>query len=106
MYQECQELKVKILDQSNKEIIFGIRQHLQEIKEVRQIEENLEKEQSKMAEQLSDVHSIVGDVKVLQDFQKKVKERLENPIPWNIRGIVLFNLRQKYQITSHTIKFY
>lgn len=100
MYQECQNLKVKILDPSNNEIKLEIKQSLEELKEVGQTMDNLGREQSNIKEKLSDVQSIVEDVKKLQDFQEKVKEDLENPIPWNIRGKVLTRQRRKYQITN------
>ncbi|CAG2255733.1 BCAS2 [Mytilus edulis] len=41
MYQECQELRVKILDQSNQEVILEIKQSLEEMKELRQHMDNL-----------------------------------------------------------------
>ncbi|CAG2220280.1 unnamed protein product [Mytilus edulis] len=42
MYQECQELKVKMLDGSNQEIMLEIKQSNEETKELRQTMDNLE----------------------------------------------------------------
>ena len=62
MYQECQELKVKILDQSNKEIMLEIKQSVVEMKELKLTIDNLRIEHSNFMENLKD------------------------PIPWNIKG--------------------
>ncbi|XP_052071881.1 uncharacterized protein LOC127710171 [Mytilus californianus] len=61
MYQECQRLKVKILDQSNQEIMLEIKQSLEELKELKLTIDNLNMEHS------------------------KVMEILKDPIPWNIK---------------------
>ncbi|CAC5423968.1 unnamed protein product [Mytilus coruscus] len=60
MYQECQELKVKILDQSNQEIILEIQRSLDEMKELRQTINNLGMEHSNLTKsfiQLQTSHS-------------------------------------------------
>ncbi|CAG2255521.1 unnamed protein product [Mytilus edulis] len=57
MYQECQELKVKSLDQSNQEIILEIKHSLEEMKELRLIMDNWGKEHSTMTENLRELQS-------------------------------------------------
>ncbi|XP_076082674.1 uncharacterized protein LOC143053779, partial [Mytilus galloprovincialis] len=52
MYQECQELKVKILDQSNQEILLEIKHSLDEMKELRQTINNLGMEHSKVTKSI------------------------------------------------------
>ncbi|XP_052079027.1 uncharacterized protein LOC127717426 [Mytilus californianus] len=64
MYQECQGLKVKILDQSNQEIMLEIKQSLEELKELKLTIDNLNMEHS------------------------KVMEILKDPIPWNIKELM------------------
>ncbi|XP_071153125.1 uncharacterized protein [Mytilus edulis] len=82
MNQECQELKVKILDQSNQEIMLEIKQSHEKIKELRQTVENLGTGHSEVTEnlrKLQDSHS------TLQTEHTEVTERWKDPIPWNIR---------------------
>ncbi|CAG2253849.1 unnamed protein product [Mytilus edulis] len=54
MYQECQGLKVKYLDQSNQEIMLEIKQSLEEMKELKLTIHNLDMEHSKVMEILKD----------------------------------------------------
>ncbi|CAG2239192.1 unnamed protein product [Mytilus edulis] len=101
MNQECQELKVKILDQSNQEIMLEIKQSQEEMKELRR---TMDIENSTIRENLRDLqdsHSTLQtehssttknliDLKdshsTLQIEHSKVTEILKDPIPWNIRG--------------------
>ncbi|VDI17889.1 Hypothetical predicted protein, partial [Mytilus galloprovincialis] len=101
MNQECQELKVKILDQSNQEIMLEIKQSQEEMKELRR---TMDIENSTIRENLRDLqdsHSTLQtehssttknliDLKAshstLQIEHSKVTEILKDPIPWNIRG--------------------
>ncbi|CAC5356736.1 unnamed protein product [Mytilus coruscus] len=81
MYQECQELKVKILDQSNQEI--EIKQSLEEMKELKLTMDNLRMEHSEVTENLRELQSslkdpIRGNIKELikkqiEDWEKKDK---------------------------------
>ncbi|XP_071147006.1 uncharacterized protein [Mytilus edulis] len=100
MNQECQELKVKILDQSNQEIMLEIKQSQEEMKELRR---TMDIENSTIRENLRDLqdsHSTLQtehssttknliDLKdshrTLQIEHSKVTEILKDPIPWNIR---------------------
>ncbi|XP_071145116.1 uncharacterized protein [Mytilus edulis] len=100
MNQECQELKVKILDQSNQEIMLEIKQSQEEMKELRRtmdienstIRENLRDLQDShstlQTEHSSTTKSLI-DLKdshrTLQMEHSKVTEILKDPIPWNIR---------------------
>lgn len=104
MLQECLELKVKILDQSNQEIILEIKLSLAEMNELRITMKNLGTEHSKITENLRELqashsnlkteHSkVLDNLKELQDSQCivkadhfKVTEILKDPILWNIRG--------------------
>ncbi|XP_076108740.1 uncharacterized protein LOC143076759 [Mytilus galloprovincialis] len=83
MNQECQELKVKILDQSNHEIMLEIKQSQEKIKELGQTVDVLGTEHSEVTEslrKLQDSHN------TLQTEHTEVTELLKDPIPWNIRG--------------------
>ncbi|XP_071178355.1 ankyrin-3-like [Mytilus edulis] len=83
MNQECQELKVKILDQSNHEIMLEIKQSQEKIKELGQTVDVLGTEHSEVTEslrKLQDSHN------TLQTEHMEVTELLKDPIPWNIRG--------------------
>ncbi|XP_052085420.1 uncharacterized protein LOC127723035 isoform X2 [Mytilus californianus] len=75
MYQECQELKVKILDQSNQEIILEIKQSLEEMKELKQTMDSLWKEHSKVTENLIGLRESHS---TLQTEHSKVKENLRD----------------------------
>ncbi|XP_063446545.1 uncharacterized protein LOC134726078 [Mytilus trossulus] len=90
MYQECQELKVKILDQSNQEVILEIKQSLEEMKELRQQMDNLGKEHSKVTDnlrELQDSHiTLQTSHSSLLAEHLKVTKMLKDPIPWNIRA--------------------
>ncbi|XP_052059099.1 ankyrin-1-like [Mytilus californianus] len=70
LYQECQELKVKILDQSNHEIMLEIKTALEEIKELKQTTDNLETELSKVKECLKD--TIPPNIK--DQFKKQIED--------------------------------
>ncbi|CAG2200539.1 unnamed protein product [Mytilus edulis] len=85
MYQECQELKVKILDQSNQEIILEIKQSLEEMKELRQTIDNLGTEHAKVTENLRELQSSHN---TLQAEHIEVRDSLKYPIPPNIRGML------------------
>ncbi|XP_063416330.1 uncharacterized protein LOC134697976 [Mytilus trossulus] len=107
---ECQDLKVKILDQSNQEIILEIQQSLEEMKELRQTMDNLGTNHSLVTENLrmlQDSHNTLQtshstlqtehskameNMRELKDSQctlqaehSKVTENLKDPIPRNIR---------------------
>ncbi|XP_076078749.1 uncharacterized protein LOC143048761 [Mytilus galloprovincialis] len=100
MNQECQELKVKILDQSNQEIMLEIKQSQEEMKELRR---TMDIENSTIKENLRDLqdsHSTLqtehsSTTKKLIDLKdshstlliehSKVTDILKDPIPWNIR---------------------
>ncbi|XP_076081117.1 uncharacterized protein LOC143052027 [Mytilus galloprovincialis] len=90
MYRECQELKVKILDQSNQEIILEIQQSLEEIKELRQIMDNLGTEHAKVTENLRELQTSHCTLKA---EHSKVKEVLNDPIPQNIREQIQFQIQ-------------
>ncbi|XP_076108622.1 uncharacterized protein LOC143076668 [Mytilus galloprovincialis] len=104
MNQECQELKVKILDQSNQEIMLEIKQSQETIKELGQTVDILGTKHSEVTENLRKLqvshitlqteHSeVTGNLRKLQDSHitlqtehTEVTELLKDPIPWNIRG--------------------
>ncbi|CAG2234006.1 unnamed protein product [Mytilus edulis] len=86
MYQECQELKVKILDQSNQEIMLEIKQSLEEMKELKHTLDNLEIEHSSVSENLRELQTSHN---TLQTEHLKAMESWKDPIPWNIRGIFI-----------------
>ncbi|XP_076078753.1 uncharacterized protein LOC143048765 [Mytilus galloprovincialis] len=100
MNQECQELKVKILDQSNQEIMLEIKQSQEEMKELRRtmdienstIRENLRDLQDShstlQTEHSSTTKNLIGlknSHRTLQNEHAKLTEILKDPIPWNIR---------------------
>ncbi|CAG2246025.1 unnamed protein product [Mytilus edulis] len=106
MNQECQELKVKILDQSNQEIMLEIKQSQEKIKELGQTVDILGTEHSEVTENLRKLqvshstlqteHSeVTGNLRklqvshsTLQTEHTEVTELLKDPIPWNIRGML------------------
>ncbi|XP_063418130.1 uncharacterized protein LOC134700907 [Mytilus trossulus] len=92
MYQDCQDLKVKILDQSNKEIILEIKQSLKEIKELKQTVVNLGMEHSQMTESLIDLQTSHNDLQTshntLQTEHSIAMNSLNDPIPWNIKELI------------------
>ncbi|XP_076079353.1 uncharacterized protein LOC143049638 [Mytilus galloprovincialis] len=98
--QECQELKVKILDQSNQEIMLEIKQSQEEMKELRRtmdienstIRENLRNLQDSHSTLQTEHSSTTKKLIDLKDSHStlliehsKVTEILKDPIPWNIR---------------------
>ncbi|CAG2256102.1 ANK [Mytilus edulis] len=89
MYQECQILKMKILDQSNQEIILEIKQSLEEMKELRQTIDNLGTEHAKVTENLRELQSSHSTLKTshntLQAEHIEVRKSLKDPIPPNIK---------------------
>ncbi|XP_071181366.1 uncharacterized protein [Mytilus edulis] len=104
MDQECQELKVKILDQSNQEIMLEIKQSQEKIIELGHTVENFGMEHSEVTENLrklqvshsslqTDHSEVTGNLRklqvshsTLQTEHTEVTELLKDPIPWNIRG--------------------
>ncbi|CAG2202419.1 unnamed protein product [Mytilus edulis] len=91
MYLECQDLKVKILDQSNREIILEIQQSMKETKELRHTVDNLGMELSRVTENLRKLQTSNNDLQTsyntLQTQHSKIMESLKDPVPWNIKGI-------------------
>ncbi|CAC5381652.1 unnamed protein product [Mytilus coruscus] len=98
--QECQELKVKIFNQLNQEIMPEIKQAQQEL---RHAVDSLQKEHSKVLSRLQSSHrnlqtehsKVTENLRNLQDFhstlmkeKEEVTELLKDPIPWNIRGCI------------------
>lgn len=88
MNQECQELRVKILDQSNKEIMLEIKLSIEEMKEMRQTMDCLGTEHLEVTENLRGLqdshsslkieHSIVrNNLRELQTENLKVNENLK-----------------------------
>ncbi|CAG2213070.1 unnamed protein product [Mytilus edulis] len=82
MYKECQDLKVKILDQSNQEIMLEIKQSLEEMKELKLTVDNLGMEHSRVTENLRELQTFHN---TLQTEYSKVMEIVKDPIPWNIK---------------------
>lgn len=106
MYQECQDLKRKILDQSNKEIILEIKQSLEEIKEVRTELRELQNSHSTLHTEYSNVTANLKELQeshsTLQTEHLKVTEILEDPIPRISRGMVylLKPVNLQYELTG------
>lgn len=82
--QECKFLKVKILDQTNLEIMQQIIETQEELKELRQTLDNFNTEHS----------DVIENLKKLQDPKSTLHteyaediDRSKDPIPRNIRGI-------------------
>ncbi|XP_063427582.1 uncharacterized protein LOC134711079 [Mytilus trossulus] len=76
MKHECQELKVKILDQSNQEIMIGIKQSMREIREMRDIMENRDRHWKEVLKQIVD---LTGDEWVGRgDTQRNVIDLTES----------------------------
>ncbi|XP_071177510.1 uncharacterized protein [Mytilus edulis] len=69
MKQECDNLKVKILDQSSREIILEIKRSNNEIKELKKSMESLKKANEDMSTDM-----------------KKLEMYLKDTVPWNIRA--------------------
>ncbi|CAG2255416.1 unnamed protein product [Mytilus edulis] len=72
--QECDSLKVKTLDQSNKEIMLDIKRSHKEIIEMKKSVESLKKSNEIMTVEMN-----------------KLKLSYEDTVPWNIRGKYIFN---------------
>ncbi|CAG2191595.1 unnamed protein product [Mytilus edulis] len=89
MYQECKELKEKILDQSNHEIVLEIKQSLKEMKELRKTIDILGTEHTKVTENLRELQSSYSTLKTSQNTLQaehiEVRESLKDPIPSNIK---------------------
>ncbi|VDI34200.1 uncharacterized protein MGAL_10B050263 [Mytilus galloprovincialis] len=89
MYQECKELKEKILDQSNHEIVLEIKQSLKEMKELRKTIDILGTEHAKVTENLRELQSSYSTLKTSQNTLQaehiEVRESLKDPIPSNIK---------------------
>ncbi|CAC5365802.1 unnamed protein product [Mytilus coruscus] len=85
MSQECQGLKVKILDQSNQEIMLEIKQSQEEMKQLKQTMDNMRMEHSGVTENLTELQS-----------------SLKDPIPGNIKGTLylLIQIKVEYQMTG------
>lgn len=66
---ECNNLKVKILDQNSREIILEIKRSNDEIKELKMSMESLKKANEDMSTEV-----------------KKLEMSLKDTVPWNIRG--------------------
>lgn len=110
MNSECQELKVKVLDQSNQEMILEIKLALGEMKELRKEMDCLGTEHTKVTENLRELrnshkiletkHSKVTEtLKSVQvshtTFETEVSEEvkiLKDTIPWNIKGTLRLRL--------------
>ncbi|CAG2206831.1 unnamed protein product [Mytilus edulis] len=82
MNHECQELKVKILDQSNQEVMLEIKQSQEEMKELKQTMDTQNLKVRKSLEKLKD------SVSCLQAEQSNLTDISKETIPWNIRGIL------------------
>lgn len=65
MKQECDNLKTKILDQTNQEIMLDIKRSNDEIRELKQSVESLKTANADLTEEV---------------------EKLKDTVPWNIRG--------------------
>ncbi|XP_052106730.1 uncharacterized protein LOC127739169 [Mytilus californianus] len=76
MKQECDILKTKILDQSNQEIMLGIKHSNDEIMELKKANEDMSVEVKKMKTTNEDMTEEV----------KKLKISHEDTVPWNIRA--------------------
>lgn len=92
MYQECQELKVKILDQSYQEILLEIKQSMQEMKEMKQTMNSLGTEHLIVTENLRELQD---SQYILKAEHSKVTAILNDPVPWNIRGMLFILLQKK-----------
>ncbi|CAG2255528.1 unnamed protein product [Mytilus edulis] len=77
MYQECQELKLKILDQSNQDIMLEIKQSVGEITELKQTTYNLRKKQSKVTGELRKLQSLHGTLKTSHSILKTSNSTLK-----------------------------
>ncbi|XP_052059417.1 uncharacterized protein LOC127700019 [Mytilus californianus] len=76
MKQECDDLKVKILDQTNQEIMLDIKRSNDEIFELKKSVESLNKS----------VKGLKRAKKALTVKVKKLKTSQEDTVPWNIRA--------------------
>ncbi|CAG2253288.1 unnamed protein product [Mytilus edulis] len=85
MYQECQDLKVKILDQSNQEIMLEIKQSVEEMKELKLTVDNLGMEHSRVTENLRELQTSHN---TLQTEYSKVMEIVKDPIRENIKELI------------------
>ncbi|CAG2205865.1 unnamed protein product [Mytilus edulis] len=85
MYQECQDLKVKILDQSNQEIMLEIKQSVEEMKELKLTVDNLGMEHSRVTENLRELQTFHN---TLQTEYSKVMEIVKDPIRENIKELI------------------
>ncbi|CAG2217417.1 unnamed protein product [Mytilus edulis] len=76
MKQECDQLKSKLLDQTNHEIMMDIKRSYGEIKDLKESVESLKLSNTEIKESHADV------TKELQ----KIKASQKDTVPWNIRG--------------------
>ncbi|XP_063400600.1 uncharacterized protein LOC134685097 [Mytilus trossulus] len=92
LYKECQDLKVKILDQSNQEIMLEIKQSLVEMKELKLTVDNLGMEHSRVTENLRELQTSHTNLQTshntLQTEHSKVMEIVKDPIPSNIKELI------------------
>ena len=106
MNQECLDLKVKILDQSNQEIMLEIKQSQEEMKELRRrmeiehstMRENLTALQTENSSTTKNLIDLKNSHRDLQIEHSKVTEILKDPIPWNIRGIYYNSITRRYRV--------
>ncbi|CAG2204199.1 unnamed protein product [Mytilus edulis] len=104
MNQECQDLKVKILDQSNQEIMLEIKHSQEEMKELKQIMDILETEHTEVTENLKELQDSYSTLKTEHSKVIDVMAHLKDQIPWNMRG-TLYSLRQEGYIITKDIFF-
>lgn len=76
MKQECDQLRTKVLDQTNKEIMIDIKRSNDEIKELKE-----------SLHSLNISHEVLkADHAEMNEEVKMLKTSQDDTVPWNIRG--------------------
>lgn len=86
MDQECQDLRSKILDKSNKQIILEIKKSQEKMKELKRA----------MLKELKELTKDMRELKFCNStLRSELSIFLKGPVPWNIRGILYWLLHDK-----------
>lgn len=94
MKQECDHLRTKALDQTNKEIIMDIKHSNDEINDLKESLEKLKKSHDVLQEnhtKMKRSHKELQDdhAEMTQEV-KRLKTAQDDVVPWNLRGNIAF----------------
>lgn len=96
MKEECDLLRTKTLDQTNKEILMDINRSNDEIKELKESLDSLKRSHEVLEEAHTEIQRSYTDLQVDHVEIKKEVHRLkivqDDTVPWNTRGTMLIIL--------------